>query len=69
MAGSAALSGACRSLSRPLVVMVVTLGAVLLLPVAGWGETPATGPLLSIDLNRSADTGGTFSEFYIAFDW
>lgn len=59
MAGSAALSGACRRLSLPLVVMAVTLGAVLLLPVAGWGETPATGPLLSIDLNRSADTGGT----------
>ena len=59
MAGSAALSGACRRLSLPLVVMAVTLGTVLLLPVAGWGETPATGPLLSIDLNRSADTGGT----------
>jgi len=59
MAGSCALFGACRRLSLPVVVTVATLGAVLLLPVAGWGETSATGPLLSIDLNRSADTGGT----------
>ncbi|MFO7686464.1 MAG: flagellar type III secretion system pore protein FliP [Desulfobacterales bacterium] len=60
MAGSFALFDPSRKRLLPLAATLATLGVVVLAPAAGWGEPLAGGPLLSIDLNRSAaDPAGT----------
>lgn len=59
MAGNCRLTGDGRKRSRPVAVTAAAIAAAWLLPVAGWAATAAAGPLLSIDLNQSAETGGT----------
>ncbi|MFZ0132714.1 MAG: flagellar type III secretion system pore protein FliP [Desulfobacterales bacterium] len=59
MAGNCRLTGVGRKRSRPVAVTAAAIAAAWLLPVAGWAATAAAGPLLSIDMNRSAETGGT----------
>ncbi|MFZ0611969.1 MAG: flagellar type III secretion system pore protein FliP [Desulfobacterales bacterium] len=59
MTGKSVLSGAGPKRARPAAVTLAAIAALGLLPAAGWAATSAAGPLLSIDLNRSAETGGT----------
>ncbi len=58
MTGRPGFPGAGPGRLRPAAGLTA-IAALWLLPAAGWAASIPAGPLLSIDLNRSAETGGT----------